>query len=96
MTLKPFIEKELNKLLYAWIIFKVCHSNWVSNPVPVRKKSGEIRLCVDFRNLNRSIEKDNYPIPPIEQILQIIYGSQIFSLLDIFSHYNQVLVAESD
>jgi hypothetical protein len=39
------------------------------NLVPVRKKFGEILLCVDFINLNRASEKDNYPVPPMEQLL---------------------------
>ena len=50
--------------------------------VPLRKKYGEIRLCVDFRNLNCASDKDNYPVPPMEHILQIISGSELFSLLD--------------
>jgi hypothetical protein len=49
-TLEPLIQKELKKLLDAQIIFKVRHSTWVSNLVPVRKKYGEIILCVDFKN----------------------------------------------
>ena len=51
---------------------------------------------MDFRNLNRASDKDNYPVPPMEQILQIVSGSELFSLLDGFSGYNQVLVAEED
>ena len=51
---------------------------------------------VDFRNLNRASDTDNYPIPPMEQILQMVSGSELFSLLDGFSGYNQVLVAEED
>ena len=86
----------MNKLLDAKIIFKVRHSERVSNLVPVRKNYGEIRLCVDFRNLNHASDKDNYPIPPMEQILQMVSGSELFSLLDGFSGYNQVLVAEED
>jgi hypothetical protein len=88
--------KELKKLLNAKTIFQVRHSAWVANLVPVRKNSGEICLCVDFRNLNRASEKDNYPVPPMEQLLQTITGSEIFSLLDGFSGYNQVLVSEED
>ena len=80
----------------ARIIFKVRHSEWVSNLVPVRKKSGEIRLCVDFKNLNRASDKDNYHVPPMEQLLQMVSGSELFSLLDGFSGYNQVLVAKED
>ena len=60
------------------------------------KKTGEIRLCVDFRNLNRASDKDNYHVPPMEQILQMVSGCELFSLLDRFLGYNQVLVAEED
>ena len=94
--LEPLIQSEVKKLLDARIIFKVRHSAWVSNMVPVRKKSGEIRLCVDFRNLNHASDKDNYHVPPMEPLLQMVSGSELFSLLDGFSGYNQVLVAEED
>ena len=94
--LEPLIQSEVKKLLDARIIFKVRHSEWVSNMVPVRKMSGEIRLCVDFRNLNRASDKDNYPVPPMEKLLQMVSGSELFSSLDGFSGYNQVLVAEED
>ena len=90
--MEPLIQSEVKKLLDAKIIFKVRHSEWVSNLVPVRKKSEEIRLCVDFRNLNRALDKDNYPVPPMEQILQMVLGSELFSLLDGLSGYYQVLV----
>jgi hypothetical protein len=79
---------ELKKLLDAKIIFQVRHSAWVENLVPVRKNSGDICLCVDFRNLNRASKKDNYPVPPLEKLLQTMFDSDIFSLLDGFSGYN--------
>ena len=66
----------------------------MANLVPVRKKSGEIRLCVDFQNMNISSNKDNYPVPPMEQILQLVSGSELFSLLDRLLGYNQVLMSE--
>jgi hypothetical protein len=72
--------QELRKLLDAKIIFQVRHSAWVENLVPVRKKSGEIRLCVDFRNLNRASEKDNYPVPPMEKLLADRVGLRDFFL----------------
>ena len=52
--LEPLIQSEVKKLVDAKIIFKVRHSEWVSNLVPVQKNSVAIRLCVDFRNLNRA------------------------------------------
>ena len=63
------MEREVKKMLDAQIIIPLRYSEWVANLVPVRKKSGEIRLCVDFRNLNRSSKKDNYPLPKMEHIL---------------------------
>jgi hypothetical protein len=66
----------------------------MSNLVPVRNKLGEIILFVDFCNSNRAYEKKNYLVPPMEQILQLVSGSPMFSLLDGFSGCNQVLVAE--
>ena len=49
----PLIKKEVRKLFDAKIIVSLIFSKWLSNLVPIRKKNGEIRLCVDFRNLNR-------------------------------------------
>ena len=60
------------------------------------KKSGEIRICIDFRNLNRGILKDNYPVPSLEQILQSVSRSTLLFLLYGFSIYNQVLVTKED
>ena len=94
--LEPTVKKELNKWFNAKIILPVRHAQWVSNLVPVRKKSGEIRLCVDFCNLNRASDKDNYHVPPMEWILQQVFGSKRLSLLDGFSGYNQVLMSPLD
>ena len=41
-----------NQLIERKIIFPIKHTSWVSNLVPVRKKSVDIRICIDFRNLN--------------------------------------------
>ena len=84
-TLFPVIEKEVKKLLDAKIIVPLRYSSWVANLVPIKKKSGEIRLCVDFPNLDRSSLKDNYPLPKIEQILQKVVGAQRISMVDGFS-----------
>ena len=83
-------------MLDAKIIFKVRHLEWVSNLVQTRKNSKEIRLCVDFRNLNHASDKDNYHVPPMEQTLQMVLCFELFSLLDGLSGYNQVLVVEED
>jgi hypothetical protein len=73
-------------------IISLRYSEWVANLVPVRKKNGEIRLCVDFRNLNRSSKKDNYPLSKMELILQRVTCSSRMSMIDGFSGYNQISV----
>jgi ribonuclease HI len=94
--LLPVMEREVKKLLDAQIIVPLRYSEWVANLVPVRKKSGEIRLCVDFRNLNRSSKKDNYPLPNMEHILQRVTGASRISMIDGFSGYNQISVMPED
>jgi hypothetical protein len=94
--LNPLVKMELEKLKKVGIIFPIRHSEWISNPVVVRKKNGEIHLCVDFRDLNRESIKDNYPLPNMEMLLQQVTGSALMSMLDGFFGYNQVLVAEED
>jgi hypothetical protein len=63
------IEKEIKMLLGDRIIIPLRYYEWVSNLVPVRKKNGEIYLCVDFNNLNWVSLKGNYPLPKMDDIL---------------------------
>ena len=60
------MKQELIKFLDSKIIYPIKHSSWVANLVLVRKKSGEIRLCIDFINLNQVSLKDIYPSPYME------------------------------
>jgi hypothetical protein len=92
----PIMEKEVKNLLDAQNIIPLRYSEWVANLVPVRKKSEEIRLCVDFRNLNRISKKDNYPLPKMEHILLRVTGASRISMIDGFSGYNQIFVLLKD
>jgi hypothetical protein len=82
--LLPIMEREVKKLLDAQIIVPLRYSGWVVNLVLVRKKSGEITLCVNFKNLNRSSKKHNYPSPKMEHILQRITGASRIDMIDGF------------
>lgn len=84
------------KLRDAGIIKIISYSSWVSNLVAIRKKNGDIRLCVDFKNLNISSLKDNYCLPNMEAMLQRVTSSKLMSMMDGFSGYNQVIVKESE
>jgi hypothetical protein len=83
--LLPMVEREVKNLLDAKMIVPLRYSDWVANLVSVRKKSGEIRLCVDFRNLNKSSLKDNYPLPKMDHILEKVVGANRMSMIDGFS-----------
>jgi len=80
----------------ARIIAPIGFSEWVSNLVPTRKKTREIRLYVDLRNVNKVSLKDNYPLPKMDHILQRVVGASRISLLDGFSGFNQILVHPDD
>jgi hypothetical protein len=90
------IKGEVEKLLKAGFIYPIPLTDWVSNIVPVTKKQGTIRVCVDYRDLNRACPKDNYPTPFIDQIIDECAGSEIFSFMDGFSGYNQINIAPAD
>ena len=86
----------MNQLYKASITIPIRFSDWISNLVPMRNKTCEIRLCIDFRNLNKVSLKDNYPLPKMDHILQRVVGTSRMSLLDGYSSYNQILVHEDD
>ena len=88
------MQEELMKLRDLGIIKPIINSSSVSNLVSVRKKNGDTRLCVDFRNLNMSSLKDNYFLPNMEAMLQKVTSSKLMSMMDGFSGYNQVVVKE--
>ena len=84
----PLIEKEIKKMYDEKIIVRLRFSKWVSNLVLTRKKTCEIRLCIDFINLNKVSLKENYPLPKMDHIFQKVVGFVGIYLLDGFSGYN--------
>ena len=58
------------------------------------KKDGKVRMCVDYRYLNSP--KDSFPLPHIDVLVDNTAGNGMFSFMDAFSGYNQMLMAESD
>ena len=89
-------QKRLKKSLSVWITCKFCHHTWFSNLNPARKKSGKILLYIDFRNLNPSWNKNNYPVPSSEPMLHTIPETEMFSSLDRFLECYQVPIVEPD
>ena len=82
------IVKEVQKLLAARFIKPIQHLRWLSNIVLVKKKNGQIRCCVYFRNLNRACSKDEFPLPNMDLLIDSAVESTMFSFMDGFSGYN--------
>jgi hypothetical protein len=90
------IKLEVKKLLKAGFIYMVAITNWVSNLISIDKKQGIIRVCADYSDINKSCPKDNFPTPFVDQIVDDCAGSEIFSLMDGFSGYNQINIVPKD
>ncbi|KAL6726387.1 hypothetical protein Aduo_008362 [Ancylostoma duodenale] len=86
--------KEIIKDLVERGVVEKSQSEWASPVVLVRKKDGSLRLCIDYRALNKVIKLDSYPLPTIDTVLQSLGGKRVFSSLDLASGYWQIKLSE--
>ena len=84
------------ELMLAQGVIKESSSPWMSPTVFVPKKSGELRICVDYRSLNKQTAKDSYPLPLPDEVQDRLTNAAVFSTLDLHSGYWQLPVAEAD
>jgi hypothetical protein len=89
------IETCVDEML-AKDIIEESHSPWASPVVLVKKKDGTFRFCVDFRKLNRITRRDAYPLPRIDDVVDMLEGSCYFSTIDTIAGYWQVEMDEQD
>jgi ribonuclease HI len=90
------IKREIAKLLAAGFIKEVIHPEWVANPVLVKKKNNEWRMCVDYTDLNKHCPKDHFGLPRIDQVVDSMAGCVLFCFLDCYSGYHQIALKEED
>ena len=64
--------------------------------MPTRKHFGGIWICTDYHDLNKACPKDDFPLPNIDIIVDMIVGYEMLSLIDGFSSYNQIRIALED
>ena len=62
----------------------------------VKKKDGSMRLCIDYRQLNKVTVRNKYPLPRIEDLFDQLQGATVFSNIDLRSGYHQLRIKESD
>ncbi|GFU83297.1 retrovirus-related Pol polyprotein from transposon 297 [Trichonephila clavipes] len=83
----PFVEQKIvENQIQEWLntnIIKPSCSDYAAPIVLCKKKNGEHRLCVDYRNLNRKMIKDKFPLPLIEEVLDKLENSKVYTSLDL-------------
>src|SRR4051812_45063586 len=91
------IVEEVNRILEAKFIRETKKATWVANPVLAPKKDTDIlRRCVDYGLVNKHYPKDHFPLPRIDQIIDLTAGCDLLSFLDAYSGYNQIRMKEDD
>ncbi len=89
------VKKHLQMLLEAGVI-RESESPYSSPIVVVKKKNGDVRLCVDYRKLNTQTIRDAYALPNLEETFSALSGSKWFSVMDLKSGYYQIEMEEED
>ena len=91
------IDKEIDEMLKAGVIQR-CQSSWNANIVCVKKKNGDVRICVDLRGLNLAHKPyvDKYPLSRIDDCINALSGRKWFSSIDVSASFHQVPIHPDD
>ena len=85
------LKAQLKELLNKGFI-RPSTSPWGALVLFVKKKDGSLRLCIDYRQLNRATIRNQYPLPHIDELFDQLQGSQVYSKIDLRSGYHQLRV----
>ena len=86
------VREEVKKQIDVGFLEVVKYPEWLANIVPVPKKDEKVRMCVDYRDLNKACPKDDFPLPHIDVLVDSAALSVMYSFANGFSGYNQVLM----
>ena len=90
-SLRSKVEEKIQELISLDIIEPADGPTpWVNPVVVVPKSGGDIRLCIDMRRANKAILRERHPIPTVDEIMQSLNGSKVFSKLDLKWGYHQL------
>ena len=89
------LQIQLKELLDLGLI-RPSISPWGAPVIFVKKKDGSLRLCIDYRDLNKATVKNRYPIPRIDDLFDQMKGASVFSKIDLRSGYHQLRIKEND
>lgn len=92
--LEKRVDEKINELLKQGIIEKVNGvAKWISQLVIAPKDNDDLRICVDMRRANMAIERENHPLPTMDDFLPQLNGAKVFSKLDVKQAYHQVEIS---
>ena len=89
------LHEQLQELLNKGFI-RPSHSPWGAPVLFVKKKDGTMRLCIDYRELNKVTIRNKYPLPRIDDLFDQLQGATVFSKIDLRSGYHQLKIKEGD
>ncbi|KAL0556889.1 hypothetical protein IC582_005406 [Cucumis melo] len=89
------LKVQLQELLDKGFIRPIM-SPWGAPVLFVKKKDGSMRLCIDYRELNKVTVKNRYPLPRIDDLFDQLQGATVFSKIDLRSGYHQLRIRDSD
>jgi len=95
-TIALKIKEEVQKQIDAGFLVTSEYPQWLANIVPVPKKDGKFKVCVDYRDLNKASPKDDFTLPNIVVLVDSTAKSKVFSFMGGFSGYNQIKMAPED
>jgi hypothetical protein len=82
------IKQNIDKLLVNGFIQPIEEDTWLSPIMVVFNKNKKLKICVDFRKLNRATKKDPYPLPFSDEVLNTIIRYKVYSILDGYLRYH--------
>ena len=90
------VKEEIDALLKVGFIVEVEGSDWMLPIVVIPKKNGKLRVCRNFRKINKQTIKDPFPLPFADTMLDQIAGAQMYSFANGYNRYNQIGLAKED
>ena len=95
VALRPQLKETLNTLVEKEVIAPVTTPTpWISSMIAVPKRNGKLRICLDPKDLNKAIQRENYPLPTIEEVATRLHGAKVFTLLDVRNGFWHVKLEE--
>ena len=89
------VKKELKRMIQLGVITPMLEpSEWVSHMVATKQKSGEIRLCIDPKDLNRALKRPHHPIRTVQETIMNLTGAKVFTVLDAKTSFWQIPLDE--